>query len=89
MHCLSSHHLICWSPAGYDDLQTVVILGTEEVLDKHKGGRNLFGIDFDVSPLMLCCRHPRHLVPALPSACAACIPVLGVQPCSDISRLCR
>lgn len=33
---------------GYDDLQTVVILGTEEVLDKHKGGRNLFGIDFDM-----------------------------------------
>ena len=59
------------------------------MLDKHKGGRNLFGIDFDVSPLMLCYRHPSNVVPVLPSACAACRPLLGVHPCSDILQLCR
>ena len=38
----------CFNIAGYDDVKTVVVLGTDRALRKAQGSRTLLGADLDV-----------------------------------------
>ena len=49
--CLIVLHMLrhaCLTVAGYDDVKTVVVLGSDVALRKAQGARSLLGADFDV-----------------------------------------
>ena len=58
LHCPNAYNLqqgrlkcmleTCVHAAGYDDVKTIVVLGSDAALHKAQGSRSLFGADLDV-----------------------------------------